>query len=370
MEDHGGKLDATPDELQELEDGGKSKQLNEAHCFAADVLEYHSPLEGTGPVTPQGHPPHGPAKPLDVSRHASLREADEHPQEENSADEQPLPREPSQAAVAASDVVSSSEVTKSTELEDSSFDEPEAALRGATDQSHENPNPDLSERPTGSRLRSERSPHRSRVTEGTQRELTEQDRTQRGPNPSRLHSSSTYASEARVSESGVVRALSKSGRYASNLSLPRSTTNGVRGLQEAHAEGVFAAFHISHETPEMGARRRGSSREGSRRRAATKDLIINALSEQIHHQQRCIQVQESRLFLQERRLHQLERVLGAVRMQQDWTHQRHSREHLWQHLQQKTQHRASSGSLGLHHAVPHTQSTHLEATGIPLYPGL
>lgn len=370
MEGQGEKLDSTQGELQELENGGKSKQLDREHCFAADVPEYQSPLEGTGSATPQGHPPHGSAKSLDVSRHASLQDASEHPQEEDSADGQPLPRESSQAAAAVSDVASSSEVTWSIELEGCSFDEGEAGMRGATNQSHADPHPgDLqSEKPTSSRLRSEECPHKSRLIDVGQRELTEQDRSERDATHSRLHSSSSYASEARASEGSVVRALFKSGRYTSNLSLPSSTSHVVRGLQETHPDRVFAAFHISSETPEFNARRRGNSKEGSRRRAATKDLIISALSEQIHHQQRCIQVQESRLFLQERRLHQLERALGSVRMQQEWTQQRQSREHLWQHLQQKEHHRSSSGYRGLHHVVPN-QAMHLETTGVPLYPG-
>ncbi|KAL8455163.1 hypothetical protein Emag_001000 [Eimeria magna] len=369
MESHGGKLDLAPGELQELEDSGKSKRVDGAICVAADVSEYHSPLEGAGALSPRGRPPHGPAKSLDVRRHASLGDADEHPQEEASADDHPLPRESSQAAAAASDVANSSEATKSTELEDCSFDEPDAALRGAMDNSHVDPRQGNrhSERPASSRLRSEGSPHRSRVIERVERDLTEQDCSQRAPTHSRLHSSSSCATQSRATESGVVRALSKSGRYASNLSLPPSAAHD-QGLEETHADRVFAAFHISNETPEINTRRRGSSREGSRRRAATKDLIISALSEQIHHQQRCIQVQESRLFLQERRLHQLERVLGSLRMQQDWAQQRQSREHLWQHLQQKMQHRSSSGTGGLHHVVAN-QAMHLEATGVSLYPG-
>ncbi|KAL8454274.1 hypothetical protein Emed_000383 [Eimeria media] len=372
MESQEEKVHSTPGELRKSEDSAKSKRVDGVSCIAADVSEYHSPLEGSGALTPQGHPPHGPAKSLDVRRHASLGDADDHPQEEASADEQPQPRETSQAAVAASDVANSSEATKSTELEDCSFDEPEGGVRGTTDHSHEDTNPGdcHSERLSSSRMRSEGSSHRSRAAERVQRDLSEHDHnSQRDPTHSRHHSSNSHASEARASEGGgVVRALSKSGRYASNLSLPPSSTHGVRGLQETHTERVFAAFHISNETPEINARRRASSREGSRRRAATKDLIISALSEQIHHQQRCIQVQESRLFLQERRLHQLERVLGSVRMHQDWSQQRQPRDHLWQHLQQKTQHRSSSNSRGLHHVVAN-QAMHLEATDVPLYPG-
>lgn len=104
---------------------------------------------------------------------------------------------------------------------------------------------------------------------------------------------------------------------------------------QGHATAPVAKFVEPNQTESTaihGVRLRPSSPcKTSENSAATKDLVINALCDQIQHQQWKLRVQENRLHNQEQRLHDLEAFVSTFQAQQEWN-QRQQQQHMCQLL--------------------------------------
>lgn len=162
--------------------------------------------------------------------------------------------------------------------------------------------------------------------------------------------------------------------HISNLSLfhqisPGWASKGFPGLHQNNLDAAFSTVDTSQETRGLdeGERtERVSSRPSKANKAQVEanELLISALAEQIVHQQRDLQIQEGRIYLQERRIRQLEKLFDSMHLQQEWEQEQQQDEHPWKPPQRRTANPSSSDFERITHLTPNT-AVNLRASATP-----
>lgn len=118
-------------------------------------------------------------------------------------------------------------------------------------------------------------------------------------------------------------------------SSPERASCDLSGLQRDRMDAPFRELAAIQTTAKIAAlhgirRLTSRHRRNSPAPQTTEDAVVGALCEQILHQQCRLKVQESRMYVQERRLHQLENLIGSPHVREAWQQRQHVEGLLWE----------------------------------------